>query len=210
MKRIIPVVLTLSFALASCMPPFVLTPSSPTPAVNVEASAAAMIETLSALTEQAAPSAAVMPSFTAVVTTATRTAVPTATATQAGTSTPTGVAGTPAAPTGTATLVPTPVSETATLHAQFFGTRPPFVPSGRLILQNRSHAEVYVSFQCINEEGSLTILEYPVSRWMEVKFPSGKCNYVAWVGGREFVGKFALERGGLRTIIFFSDQIKIK
>lgn len=204
MKRILPLVLTLSFALTSCMPPFILGAASPTPGVNVEASVAAMIQTGAAQTQQAMPSVTPVPSSTPVIAaSSTRTPAPTATAS----ATPTNVTGTPG---NTATLIATPVSETATLHAQFFGTRPPLVPSGRLILQNRAHAEVYVSFQCINEEDSLTILEYPVTRWMEVKFPSGKCNYVAWVGGRQFLGKFALDRGGLRTMIFFRDQIKIK
>jgi hypothetical protein len=208
MKRILPLVLTLSFALAGCMPPFVLGASSPTPGVDVEASVAALIQTGAAQTRQAMPSSTPLPSSTPVIAaSSTRTPVRTSTGLSTATSTMTQHAGTPG---NTSTLPPTPVSQTATLGAQFFGTRPPLVPSGRLILQNRAHAQVYVSFQCINEEDSLTILEYPVTRWMELKFPSGKCNYVAWVGGREFLGNFALDRGGLKTIIFFIDRIKIK
>ena len=213
MKRIVPLMLTLSFALASCMPPFIQSSASPTPAVDVAASAAAMIQTLAAQTSQAAGTPTLAASATPpIAASSTPTPVPTSTATLPATETasPTNVTGTPGTPGSTPTLIATPVSETATLHAQFFGTRPPLVPSGRMILQNRAHAEVYVSFQCINEEDSLTILEYPVTRWMELKFPSGKCNYVAWVGGRQFLGKFALERGGQRTIIFFRDQIKVK
>jgi hypothetical protein len=131
---------------------------------------------------------------------------PTASATAASTAGTQTVSG-----TLVATIVPgTTASPTPTLGARFFGTRPPLVPSGRLILRNRSHAEAYVSFQCINKEKTLSILEYPVSKWMEVRIPSGKCDYVAWVGGRQFLGKFSLDTGGQKTIIFFIDRILIK
>jgi len=137
--------------------------------------------------------------------TPTATVPPTATSLAAGTTTA-GVSG-----TLVATIVTVgPATATPTLHAQFFGTLPPLVPSGRLILRNRSHAEAYVSFQCINRENTLSILEYPVAKWMEVKIPSGKCDYVAWVGGRQFLGKFSLDTGGQKMIIFYLDRILIK
>ena len=78
------------------------------------------------------------------------------------------------------------------------------------MLSNRSHAQAYISLQCINKEGTLSIMEFPVSKYTEVKVPSGKCDYVAWVGGRQFTGKFTLDTGGQRTITLYKNRIKIK
>ncbi|MGE5251941.1 MAG: hypothetical protein ACM3QS_17185 [Bacteroidota bacterium] len=208
MRRVHLVALCLSLGLSACMPAFLQQTVNPTPLPNLEATAAALAATMAVQTLQAMPSPALAPSETAVilpVSSNTAAASPTA----SWTATLPGGTGTPGT-TATPIMSVTPAGPTSTLHAQFFGTRPPLVPSGRLLLMNRSHAQAYVSFQCINMKGSLTILEYPVTRWMELKFPSGKCDYVAWVGGREFVGKFALDTGGQRTIIFYIDRIKIK
>lgn len=75
---------------------------------------------------------------------------------------------------------------------------------------NRSHAQAYVSFQCTNKEGTLSIMEFPVGRWSEVKITAGKCIYVAWVGGRQFEGSFTLDAGGAKRIVFFLDRVMIK
>jgi hypothetical protein len=111
---------------------------------------------------------------------------------------------------GTPSATFTPVTYTATLGFQSYGTLPPLVPSGKLLLMNKSHAQAYISLQCVNKEGTLSIMEFPVGKWTEVKAPSGKCNYVAWVGGRQFSGKFSLDSGGQRTITLFKNRIKIK
>jgi hypothetical protein len=148
----------------------------------------------------------VVPTKSATASAASPTLVPSATGAPGTSATATNVTGTP----GTATVTTTPATPTTTLHAQFFGTRPPLVPSGLLLLLNRSHAEAYVSFQCINRENTLSIFEYPVGKWMQVRIASGKCDYVAWVGGRQFTGKFSLDTGGQRTITFYKDRIRIK
>ena len=209
MKKSLLLVLGLALALSGCMPAFLQQTVNPTPAPNLEATGVAIGATMAAQTFEALQTSTPAPSNTPVVmqptSTPTATVPPTATSLAAGTTTA-GVSGTLVATIVTAG----PATATSTLHAQFFGTLPPLVPSGRLILRNRSHAEAYVSFQCINRENTLSILEYPVAKWMEVKIPSGKCDYVAWVGGRQFLGKFSLDTGGQKMIIFYLDRILIK
>jgi hypothetical protein len=200
---------SLSLALSACMPAFLQQTTNPTPVQNIEATAAAFGATMAAQTLAALPTASLVPSNTPVivVVTSTSTATSAATATMTGTeaTAAAGVTGTPPTPSiSTANLSGTP-----TLGVQYYGTIPPLVPSGRVIMVNRSHAQAYVSFQCINQEGTLSILEYPVSRWMEEKIPSGKCKYVAWVGGREFAGSFSLDTGGQRRIVFYIDRVRI-
>jgi hypothetical protein len=182
------------------MPAFLQQAVNPTPTVDAQGTALMLQVTANAQTQEALPSPTLVPTSTGFTGPATNTATlpPTWTGTLAGTATP------------TASPVPPAASATPTLGVRFFGTRPPLVPSGRMIMMNRSHAEAYVSFQCINKEGTLSILEYPVGRWMEVRIPSGKCKYVAWVGGREFVGSFSLDTGGEKRIVFFKDRVTIK
>jgi hypothetical protein len=74
---------------------------------------------------------------------------------------------------------------------------------------NKSHAQAYISIQCINKEGTPSIMEFPVGK-MKMVSASGECDYVAWVGGRKFIGSFSLETSGRRTITLYKNRIKIK
>lgn len=197
MKRSLLFALCLSLLLSACMPAFVQQALNPTPTPDLGATAAAQPTDVQ-------PTASPVPSDTLVVVVPTNTPAPS--------STPPSSLTPSVTPTAGASFTPTAAhpSETPTLGAMFFGTLPPLVPSGRMIMINRSHAQAYVSFQCINKEGTLSILEYPVGRWSEVRIPSGKCDYVAWVGGRQFNGRFSLDTGGELRIVFFKDRITIK
>lgn len=194
MKRSLLLALSLSLALNACMPAFLPQVFNPTPTADAGATAAAL------------PSATALPSSTLAVAASTETLPTTPAPTLVPTQSPTLVV------TTTPSFTPMPVTPSAspTLGAMFFGTLPPLVPSGRMIMINRSHAEAYVSFQCINKEGTLSILEYPVGRWSEVRIPAGKCKYVAWVGGRQFNGSFSMDTGGEMRIIFFKERVTIK
>jgi len=207
MKKSLLLAFGLALILSACMPAFLQQAASPTPLPNLEATAAVLSETRAAQTVAAMPTPTLLPSSTPVISSPTSSVLPTARVAVTGTATTqVGISGT----LGATIVAANTAGATSTLHAQFFGTLPPLVPSGRLILRNRSHAEAYVSFQCINQEKTLSILEYPVSKWMEVRISSGKCDYVAWVGGRQFLGKFSLDTGGQKMIIFFLDRILIK
>jgi hypothetical protein len=207
MKKLLPFVLSLSLFLSACMPTFLEQTTNPTPSAAVELPSAVPASP----TQETLPTATLAPTNTATLRpTNTNSPLPpteTATATQTGTP----ATSTPFTPgPGTPSLTFTPVTFTATLGFQSYGTLPPLVPSGKVLLMNKSHAQAYISLQCINKEGTLSIMEFPVGKWTEVKVPSGKCDYVAWVGGREFVGKFSLDTGGQRTITLYKNRIKIK
>ncbi len=210
MKKLLLVALSLSLTLSACMPAFLEQSTNPTQSVNVGATVSALGgASLPTQTLEIPPT----PSSTAtLVPTKTSTPIPpTGTAAPATLTIGTVTTSTPVTPgPGTPTLTFTPVTFTATLGFQSFGTLPPLVPSGKLLLMNKSHAQAYISLQCINQKGTLSIMEFPVGKWTEVKIPSGKCDYVAWVGGRQFTGKFSLDTGGQKTITLYKDHIKIK
>lgn len=205
MKKLLPVVLSLSLVLSACMPTF-LQQNTPAPAVAAESTSTAP----ASATPQVLPTAtAVLPTHTPPPTNTFTALPPTETATLPPSGMP--ASATPVTPgPGTPSLTFTPVTYTATLGFQSYGTLPPLVPSGKLLLMNKSHAQAYISLQCVNKEGTLSIMEFPVGKWTEVKVPSGKCDYVAWVGGRQFSGKFSLDTGGQRTITLYKNRIKIK
>jgi hypothetical protein len=97
-----------------------------------------------------------------------------------------------------------------TLHPRFYGTLPPAIPFGKVTLVNRAKVDVYVSLQCTTIDGQKTIIEYPVFGMREVSAPAGNYNYVAWVGGRQFLGSFRLDKGEDLTITFRKDKITLK
>ena len=210
MRRMLLLALSMSLALCACMPAFLQQTTNPTPTIDLAATSAAFDATTIAQTFAALPSPTLFASSTPLVlpVTDTATAIPTSADTLAASATI--VSATPSRATSTHIVFTGIATETPTLGVMYFGTIPPLVPSGRIILVNRSHAQAYVSFQCINKEGTLSILEYPVGRWMEEKIPSGKCKYVAWVGGREFVGEFSLATGGEKLMTFYLDRVRIK
>lgn len=206
MKKLLPFVLGLSLILSACMPAFFTQASNPTP--TTAPSLMAPVEAPASATPEILPTATQAPTKTATaIPTSTNSPLP-PTETASSTLTNTPASGTPGQ--GTPTLTFTPVTFTATLGFQSFGTLPPLVPSGKLLLMNKSHAQAYISIQCVNKEGSVSIIEFPVGKWTETKAPAGKCDYVAWIGGRQFTGSFSLDTGGQRTITLYKNRIKIK
>ncbi|MFZ5910537.1 MAG: hypothetical protein ACOYYU_11020 [Chloroflexota bacterium] len=228
MSRTVGLALAMALFLSACIPELSLpglTTGNPSP--DAQASEAALASTLAIETLNALPAAtqppAGMPTLTA---THTKTALPTPSLS----TTPTASAalsGTPATDTATATvtgtlatasLLPTgtpasgtPASPTATetLHARFYGTLPPAIPSGKIVLLNRSKSEVYVSLRCTTLDGNVTILEYPVGGKMRISAPAGYYTYVAWVGGRKFEGRFNLAKNGEINITFEKKKVKV-
>jgi hypothetical protein len=118
------------------------------------------------------------------------------------------VTGTPAY-TSTAGSSTIPLA-TETLHPRFFGTLPPAIPSGKILLINKAKADVYISMQCTTKDGSKSILEYPISSPMKVSAPAGKYSFVVWSGGRQLLGTFGLDTQEEITITVYKDRVTIK
>ena len=219
--------------LSACIPglPSLQQPDG-APAVDAQATDAALaltmaVETLNALptptlepaTDTPAPTATFTEPPTATETaTATETLTPDPNASATNTLTPNPSLTTTATGTLTATLTvtgtlptTTPFTPTATetLHARFYGTLPPAIPYGKVSLINRSKAEVYISMQCTTVDGYTTIIEYPVPKGMRVSAPAGSYTYVAWVGGRQFQGSFSLGKNHEVAITFMKDKVTV-
>jgi hypothetical protein len=226
MKKSVVYLLAMALFLGACIPalPALQQPES-APAVDVQATDAAMAETLAVETLNALPTPTLEPATdtpepTATFTqtaTATETATATTSVTSTGTiETTTALTGTAFTATSTVTGTPptatqsTTPTATETLHARFYGTLPPAIPFGKVRLINKSKAEVYISMQCTTVDGYKTILEYPVSGRMRVSAPAGRYTYVAWVGGKQFQGWFGLGKGSEIEITFNKDKVTVK
>ena len=215
MRRMLLLSVGLSLALSGCALPFIPTAVVPAPQIDLVATADVFVqETLLAQptpTEIASNTPVVTtPSFTAPPPTATGTpsetqnaALLTLTATL-GTGTVT--AGAPTAGTQVPSIGATP---TETLHPRFFGTVPPDRPFGRITLLNKARAEAYISLQCEDRNGKVTIIEYPVRGPIEFKAPAGSYVFVAWVGGRQMTGTFRLAKDDEITITLFRDKVVV-
>lgn len=224
MKKTFAMIIMLGFSLSACMPAvFQSQPASPTPFPEAALQATAAL--LSQQTLQALPTPTSAPSNTPVVTT------PTNTPTQATpTETQNPILLTLTATLGTGTVPPeteiaasngTPQTTTVgvtqnslvgptTPQPQFFGTLPPDIPYGSIVLTNKAEVEVYISLRCETSKGNVTILEYPVKKYVDAEAPIGHYTYVAWVGGREFTGAFSLSDTHIVKIDFFKNKITIK
>ena len=216
MKKILLVAISLSLALSGCMPAFLKQTVNSAPTVDFAATSAA----LGGQTQQAQATPTIASTLTPTLiptSTATRTPPPPSqtpspsptlfsTVTTGTAVTPTNVTGTPSTPSPVGTK-PTP---TETLHPQFYGTQPPQVAFGKILMMNKSKAEAYISIKCLTTDNQVSIVEYPVGKWMVVRVPAGKCDYVAWVGGRPMSGSFRLDAGGQKTITLYKNRIKIK
>ncbi|MFN8382016.1 MAG: hypothetical protein U0V02_08760 [Anaerolineales bacterium] len=229
MKKTFALIIMLSFSLSACIPAvFQSQPASPTPISEEALQATAAL--LSQQTLQALPTPTSAPSSTPVVTTPTNTptqATPTETQNPilltltatlgTGTVTPGNeTAGTQSITSnGTlqstaSSLTPNPFATATTPQPQFFGTLPPDLPYGSIVLTNKSEVEVYISLRCETSKGNVTILEYPVKKYVDAEAPIGQYTYVAWVGGREFTGAFSLSDTHIVKIDFFKNRITIK
>jgi hypothetical protein len=192
---------------------------SPVAAVDLEATAAFMVQQ----TLQAMPTPTLMPSATPVIFTetpaatstlaATPTLPTTAIATQnpilltltatLGTGTP---AATEALPTATLDLS----TPTETAYPRTYGTMPPKVPSGQIYLTNKAKSDATISLQCTRLDGGTTIIEYPVAGTIKVHAPAGGYHYVVWVGGKKYVGNFRLRAGEEAAVIIYKDHVETK
>ena len=221
MNRTAVLVLATAFILSACIPlPFLQQPTA-APAVDVQATDAALAGTLAAGTLNALPTPTLEPATDTPEPTVTDMESPTATETLTpdpnvtATETVTAVTGTAFTSTATITGTAPPISQanataTETLYPRFFGTLPPAIPFGKVRLVNRAKADVYVSLQCTTIDGYKTIIEYPVFGRLRVSAPAGKYVYVAWVGGRQFQGSFSLSRGEDLSLTFNRDKVTIK
>lgn len=228
MNRLAFVVLVAALMLSACMPGL-----SPSNAESV-ATGRAAVSTYAAQTAAALPTLTLPPSNTPLPT-ATATQVPptntkapaTATVTKTpgtGTTTVTvtlTVSGTPAtatktvtgtlpSPTNTVTGTPPTSTSTPGLTPLAWGTQPPLIHYGRVHLVNQAKRDVYVSFQCTTPEGYFSIVEYPVYGRITVSVPAGRCEWVAWVGGRQFTGVVGIGRYEELTMTFKKDSVTIK
>jgi hypothetical protein len=218
MKRTAVLILATVFMLSACIPvPFLGQPTV-APAIDEQATDAAMAATFAAETLNALPTPTLIPATEPLEPTATNTELPSVAATATETATPdpnatsteTMVPQT-ATTTGTlATATQVVATATETLYPRFFGTLPPALPFGQVKLSNRAKVDVYVSLQCTTIDGYKTIIEYPVFGSFSVSAPAGRYNYVAWVGGRQFQGSFRLSKGEDLSITFNKDKVTIK
>lgn len=235
MKKMFFLLIALCFTLSACTSLTTLQPQATSPAPSSETDLQTSVAISVEQTLQALPSPTLAPSNIPVVMTdtstpkqATPTPIPTETQDMllltltATLGTGTVASGTTAAialtatPTvgasNTSTVTPNPASPTPTetLHPQHYGTMPPNLPFGQIMLINKSKAEVYISLQCTTKDGYTTIIEYPVGRQIEINAPAGKYVYVAWVGGNKIIGKFGLDKSQGLTLTIYKDRIEIK
>lgn len=216
MKRATVLILATTYILSACIPlPFLQQPTV-APAVDAQATDAAIAAALAAETLNALPTPTLVPATEPLEPTPTDTELPPATATESLTPDPnitTTETMLPATVTMTGTL-PTATqivaTLTETLYPRFYGTLPPALPFGNVKLVNKAKVDVYVSLQCTTIDGYKTILEYPVFGSFSVSAPAGRYNYVAWVGGRQFQGSFRLSKGEDLSITFNKDKVTIK
>ena len=210
MKRTAVLVLAIVFLLSACIPSSFFEQPTVAPPVDSGATDAAMAATLVAGTLNALPTPTLVPATDTLEPTATDTEPPSATATATETLTPEPNITTETLVSKTTTITSTLPTATETLHPRFYGTQPPAIPFGKVKLVNKAKADVYVSLQCMTIDGSKTIIEYPVFGSFRVSAPAGRYNYVAWVGGRQFLGSFRLSKGEDLTITFNKDKVTIK
>jgi len=217
MKKVFFLLTVFCLTLSACIPaapqPQVTSPA-PLSEADIQATVAVSVQQ----TLQSLPSPTLAPSITPVMVTDTSTptqATPTETQNPilltltATLGTGTVIAGTPGTPTVTSNsgLSTTP---TTTLHPRHYGTMPPNLPYGQILLVNSSRAEVYISLQCTTKDGYVTIIEYPVGRRVKTTAPAGRYVYVVWVGGVKIVGNFSLDKFQDLTLTIYKDRVEIK
>ena len=162
------------------------------------------------------PNATSTPTATAGTTTATSSTPATATVTGSTVSSTSTVTGTLPSPTYTVTGTPPTATRTASptvtqdMVTRVYGTQPPYVQYGRVHLINLSNRDVYISFQCTTPDGYHSIQEYPVYGRTTVSIPVGRCDWVAWVAGKQFTGRIGLGRFEELTMTFKKNSITIK
>jgi hypothetical protein len=219
MKKFTVVALLCTLALGSCQA--INVPTNPAPNVDSQGTVNAMIQTANAQTLTAQPSSTTAPP-TATVTPILAEA--SATSTVPNTDTPvinltTALISATSGPTSTGLVTTSTFTATAVVGQPTasptngiltYGTLPPENrPFTQITLVNKSKAEAYISLQIVTDQG-YTIIEYPVEKIVRIKIPTGNYTYVAWVGGRKFVGFFHASQIDEPVITLFRDKIEIK
>ena len=215
MSRPAYLIVALSIALSACSPIF-----SPISSGDSQATAIALAGTQGAQTVAAQPTPTLLPSETLAPTTpptatATKTKSPTSTASPtvpdgAGTATGTIPASTPTAATPTPTFGFGTITPTDLMIPRAYGTQPPLVIYGTVHLINMAKVQVYISFQCRTPDEQFVVAEFPVESVMTVSVSAGQCHYVAWVGGRQFIGDIKINKFEEYTFKFKKDSIIIQ
>jgi len=233
MNRLVPVVMALTIFLSACAPGLVSRGADSVATSRANISTVAALTLISQPTQTPFPTNTALPTATvpsvtpppsntakplasatagtAAASATVSAAAPTASRTSAAASpTQTATAGAPASPIPSVTGTPPTATKTPGLTARAYGTQPPMIYSGRVHLVNQSKRDVYISFQCTTPEGYYSVVEYPVFGRISVAVPAGKCDWVAWVGGRQFTGHIGLSRFEEITMTFKKDRILIK
>ena len=208
--------LVCALALGACQPPAPSTNATP----NIAETVNSIAQTAQAQTLTAQPSPTIVPvvdTATSIIGDASATSVPTSTDTNTPqpnlTTTPATATEGSAKPastfTATAALANGSPTLTPTLGVLTFGTLPPKnAPYTQVTIINLSKRQAYISLQVVTDQG-YTIIEHPVKGTIKVKIPVGYYTYVAWVGGRQFVGYFNVSKSDQPTIKIYKDKIII-
>jgi hypothetical protein len=226
MKKPLFVVVMLGMTLSACLPAFLQQQPAviqQAPQADVQATAAMMGATMAAQTIAALPTPTLVIAKPSATVTQTEPPSPSATldpnqaitgtAQTASAAAVTGTLPTPSAitagPTSTLIFVSGVITPTETLHPRYYGTLPPQLPYGFVLVANESKAEAYISLQCTTSNGKVTIIEFPVKKSYGVDAPAGSYIYVAWVGGKKMSGSFKLDNGQDLTITLYKNRIDV-
>jgi LysM repeat protein len=92
-----------------------------------------------------------------------------------------------------------------------YGTVPAKASTRTINLINYANADVYVSLQGTTTTDKVNVIyEYSVNESRTVSVPVGQYHYVAWVGGKKFVGDFKLREGVTLSMKFYSDHVNVQ
>jgi LysM repeat protein len=92
-----------------------------------------------------------------------------------------------------------------------YGTVPAKAAFRTIKLVNYSNSDVYVSFQGTTTTDKVNVIyEYSATSSKTVSIPVGQYHYVAWVGGKQFVGDFKLREGVTLSMKFYPDRVTVR
>jgi hypothetical protein len=210
MNKITVFALLCAFALDACSP---APASSTTPDLVGTVNSIAQTAQAQTLTAQPSPTVTPVPNTPTLVVAEASSTSTTVTPQPNLTTTPATATSGPANPNPTATFTPVAASGsvtlTPTLGVLTYGTLPPSNrPYTQITLVNKSKSQAYISLQVVTDQG-YTIIEHPVKGTIKVSIPTGSYTYVAWVGGRQFVGYFTVSNNDQPTITLFKDKVTV-
>lgn len=92
-----------------------------------------------------------------------------------------------------------------------YGTVPVKASFRTIHLINYANADVYVSLQGTTSTDKVNVIyEYSATSSKTVSVPVGQYHYVAWVGGKQFVGDFNLREGVTLSMKFYPDRVTVR